>query len=85
MSVSNNGMLIEEEIADKINGMNRLPVSEFKECFPDKKHGYGLMNILTRLRLKYGSEAKLFCEVKDRRTVFTIEIPEQTIRPEVKG
>ena len=79
LSVSNNGMLIEEEMADKINGMNRLPVSEFKECFSDKKHGYGLMNILTRLRLKYGSEAKLFCEVKDRRTVFTIEIPEQTI------
>lgn len=75
LSVTNNGTPIEAEMQDKINRMNDLPVSERKNCFPDKKHGYGVYNILTRLYLKYGEGAALTCEADEEGTTFTIRIP----------
>ena len=69
------GTPIEQSTMDKINHMNELPVSELKECFPDKKHGYGVVNILTRLRLKYGDGAAFYCEAEADGTTCTIKIP----------
>ena len=75
LSVANSGTPIEQSTMDKINHMNELPVSELKECFPDKKHGYGVVNILTRLRLKYGDGAAFYCEAEADGTTCTIKIP----------
>lgn len=75
LSVANNGTPIEQSMMEKINHMNQLPVSELKECFPDKKHGYGVVNILTRLRLKYGDGAAFYCEAEADGTTCTIKIP----------
>lgn len=75
LSVANNGTPIEQSMMDKINHMNELTVSELKDCFPDKKHGYGVVNILTRLRLKYGDGAVFYCEAEADGTTCTIKIP----------
>ena len=75
LSVANNGTPIEQSMMEKINHMNQLPVSELKDCFPDKKHGYGVVNILTRLRLKYGDGAAFYCEAEEDGTTCTIKIP----------
>ena len=75
LSVANNGTPIEQSMMEKINHMNELPVSELKDCFPDKKHGYGVVNILTRLRLKYGDGAAFYCEAEEDGTICTIKIP----------
>ena len=75
LSVANNGTPIEQSMMEKINHMNELPVSELKDCFPDKKHGYGVVNILTRLRLKYGDGAAFYCEAEEDGTTCTIKIP----------
>lgn len=75
LSVANNGTPIEQSMMEKINHMNQLPVSELKDCFPDKKHGYGVVNILTRLRLKYGGGAAFYCEAEADGTTCTIKIP----------
>lgn len=75
LSVANNGTPIEQSMMEKINHMNQLPVSELKDCFPDKKHGYGVVNILTRLRLKYGDGAAFYCEAEADGTTCTIKIP----------
>ena len=75
LSVSNNGTPVECAMMDKINGMNNLPVSELKNCFPDKKRGYGVVNILTRLRLKYGDGAGFYCEAHEEGKTCTIKIP----------
>ncbi len=47
---------MDSEMVDRINSLSDVPVVELKEVFPDKKHGYGVVNIITRLRLKYGDE-----------------------------
>lgn len=75
LSVANNGTPIEQSMMEKINHMNELTVSELKDCFPDKKHGYGVVNILTRLRLKYGDGAVFYCEAEADGTTCTIKIP----------
>lgn len=75
LQVENNGRPADIDMAEKINGMNELPVSELKNCFPDKRHGYGVVNILTRLRLKYGDGAAFFCEPQEEGTICTIRIP----------
>ncbi len=75
LNVYNNGMPIETSMMEKINSMNSMPVSELKNCFPDQKHGYGVVNILTRLRLKYGDGAGLFCRAEEEGTTCTIKIP----------
>ena len=77
LSVSNNGTPIEQSMMKKINEMNLLPVMELKNCFPDKKHGYGVVNILTRLRLKYGCGAAFYCQAEQNGTTCTIKIPEE--------
>ena len=56
LSVYNTGMPMNKDMVEKINGLTHLPISQIKEAFPDKKHGYGVFNILTRLRLKYGEK-----------------------------
>ena len=75
LNVYNNGTPIEESMMEKINKMNTMPVSELKNCFEDKKHGYGVMNILTRLRLKYGDGAGFYCQAQKDGTICTIKIP----------
>jgi hypothetical protein len=75
LSVYNNGTPMEEEMAEKINHMNELPVTELQQTFADKKNGYGVVNILTRLRLKYGDGAAFFCKAEEDGTTCTIKIP----------
>ena len=85
MRVFNNGTPMQEEMVKKINGMNDVPVSALKEYFPDKKHGYGVVNVLTRLRLKYGDGASFTCEADKEGTTCTIKIPGRSGRNDDKG
>ena len=74
-SVYNNGTPMEEQMAEKLNGLSEIPVSKMKDSFEDKKHGYGVINIITRLRLKYGEDVRVFYESDTNGTVCVIQIP----------
>lgn len=76
LEVYNNGTPMEADMVQKINGMNKLPLGEMKNSFPDKRHGYGVVNILTRLRLKYGDGAAFYCKAEADGTTCTIKIPQ---------
>ena len=73
--VYNNGTSMEEETVQKLNDLNELPLSKVKGCFPDKNRGYGLVNIITRLRLKYGDEVRILYHVESEGTSCVIRIP----------
>lgn len=73
--VYNNGKPIEWDIAEKICSLNNTEVTQMGSVVESKEHGYGIVNIMTRLRLKYGDEAKLLCEPVFQGTRFTIKIP----------
>ena len=73
--VYNNGTSMEEETVQKLNDLNESPLSKVKGCFPDKNRGYGLVNIITRLRLKYGDEVRILYHVESEGTSCVIRIP----------
>lgn len=75
LSVYNTGMPMNKDMVEKINGLTHLPISQIKKAFPDKKHGYGVFNILTRLRLKYGDKITYYYETTDASTTCTIKVP----------
>lgn len=75
LSVSNNGTPMDAQMAERINSLKGQSIMEMKEMFPDKKHGYGVANILTRLRLKYGEEVEFGYEVEEDKTTCIIRIP----------
>jgi sensor histidine kinase YesM len=75
VEVYNSGLPMKQEIADQINAMSKKPLLEIKDTFAHKHHGYGIFNILTRLRLKYGEEVGFAYEVEEEGTRCIIWIP----------
>ena len=75
LTVFNNGKAIDQAMAQRINELNDKPISEAKKCFPDQKNGYGVVNVLTRLRLKYGDSVRYLYYAKPDGTLCEIRIP----------
>ena len=76
LTVYNSGIPIAEEMVEKINALNGRPLSEARKLFPkNAKNGYGVSNVLTRLRLKYGEEVLFTYRAEQDGTTCTIEIP----------
>ena len=50
-------------------------IMEIADLFSQKQGGYGIGNVIKRLRLKYGEIVKFYFEVKDGQTICHIEIP----------
>ena len=74
---------MDQKMADKINTLNGQPLSEARKSFLNQKNGYGVINVMTRLRLKYGDETELTYQVlEEEGTLCRIAIP---ILPEDTG
>lgn len=73
--VYNNGTPMEEEICSKVNGLMHMTLAEMKNCFQAKKNGYGIVNIVTRLRLRYMDDI-VFKVIREKDgTAFLIKVP----------
>lgn len=68
LTVANNGTPMHPFMAKRLNELAKAPVPEMKNYFPDKKHGYGIVNIATRLRLKYGEAVSFYYEINNQKT-----------------
>lgn len=78
LTVYNSGTPVAREMAEKINALNGRPLSEARKLFPrNVKNGYGVSNVLTRLRLKYGEEVRFTYRAEADGTTCTIEIPRE--------
>lgn len=75
LTVFNNGTPMSREMVDKINALLKVPIVQLKKSFPDKEHGYGIINIMTRLRLKYGEDVGFGYEVQEDGTKCCILLP----------
>ena len=74
--VFNSGLPMRQEEVEMVNALNGKPLLEIKECFKDKQHGYGIGNVITRLRLKYGEEVQFKYETEENGTRCIIRIPD---------
>lgn len=73
MTVENNGLSIADDWLEALNAMEGLPLETLGKSKQGSDGGYGLMNIVMRLRLKYGDIR--FYYTTGELTVCTIEIP----------
>ncbi len=75
--VYNSGTPMEEEMRRKINELPHMSLAEMKSCFQAKKNGYGVVNIITRLRLNYMDDIVFEVLTKKDGTIFVIKVPGQ--------
>lgn len=73
--IYNNGEQINEEVKNKINNMANMDLNEIKNSFSSKRGGYGIGNIISRLRLKYGNQVEFYYKNEDKGTSCVIKIP----------
>lgn len=74
--VYNNGKPMDQETIGKVDRLMKMPFARMKDCFPDRSHGYGMINIITRLRLKYGEQAQFYYETEEHGTWCRIIVPD---------
>lgn len=75
ITVSNNGEVITQEKMDYINQLETRPVEEITDLFPQSEGGYGIGNVVKRLRLKYENQTRFYFEAEDGWTLCHVEIP----------
>ena len=71
----NSGTPIAPDACEKINGLMQMSIAEMTESFKSKKNGYGLVNVLTRLRLAYEGRVSFYVIAREDGTTFVIRIP----------
>lgn len=75
LTIYNNGTPMREDMKNLLNGLIKLPITEMKNCFPDGQHGYGVVNLVTRLRLQYGEGIRFGYETDETGTWCVIRLP----------
>ena len=75
LTVYNTGKPMDTQTVKNLNSLVGMSVLQMKESFPDRQHGYGIVNIITRLRLKYGEDIQFCYETDERGTKCIIKVP----------
>lgn len=81
MTVENNGEKIAPERLAYLNSLEKMSQEQLEKNAPKGEGGYGLINIVTRLKLNYGDGVR-FYYTSDETTVCTVEIPVQMLGEE---
>lgn len=82
ITIRNNGDVITQEKMDYINQLEGRPVEEIANLFPQSEGGYGIGNVVKRLRLKYEDRTRFYFEAEDGWTICHVEIPANEGRTE---
>lgn len=82
IQVKNNGDLISEESMKKINGLAHAPMTELENFLPKGKGGYGVSNVIKRLRLHYGGNMEFQFKIQEEYTVCRISILMEALKNE---
>lgn len=78
--VKNNGDLITEESLERINHLAQAPMKELEAFSPQGEGGYGLSNVIKRLKLHYGERVEFGFERKEGYTVCCVRIPKEELK-----
>lgn len=75
--VWNNGTPMSMDDIERIRQMYQCDYKEIHSFFRDREGGYGVSNVMGRLRLKYGSAMEYYYETGDEGTLCVIKIPQE--------
>lgn len=78
--VKNNGDLILDEDMERINHLSQAPMKELEAFHPQGEGGYGISNVIKRLRLHYGEAVEFQFEREEAYTVCYVRIPKEALK-----
>lgn len=73
-SVENNGAPIDEENLEKLNSLERVPMDEVDRVIERRQGGFGICNVVKRLRLRYDEKIRFYYRNKEHTTECVIKI-----------
>lgn len=73
-SVENNGTPIKEETLEKLNSMMKMPLEEINQFIKKKEGGFGISNVVKRLRTYYDDQVSMNYIRKEEGTECVIKI-----------
>jgi len=89
--IRNGGKSINENVSCHLNELNEMPLLALSDYImaPDDRHSYGIFNIITRIRLLFGSGYGLWHEIPEEggtEAIFILPLAEtpETYRAKVK-
>ena len=83
-SVENNGESMEEEQIKKMNSLEYLPMEEIDELIKSRNGGYGICNVVKRLRMRYQDKIRFYYVGKENGTECIIKIELGYLKDEVR-
>lgn len=82
IQVVNNGELISEEKMELINQMSYMPMEKLKWHVPEGNGGYGVSNVIKRLRLHYPGQMEFCFKIENECSVCCIRIGMEALKRE---
>lgn len=82
LSVKNNGELMQPDKAEQINRIATEPFDAEEKDLPKEKGGYGIGNVIKRLRLRYQDRIRFCFAIEEGYTVCHIDISMEALKNE---
>ncbi|MDO5423116.1 MAG: histidine kinase [Eubacteriales bacterium] len=79
-SVENNGEPISEEALEKLNCLEHISMEEIDGAIQKRQGGFGVCNVVKRLRMRYGDGTRFYYVRKESGTECVIKIAEDRIQ-----
>lgn len=76
-SIENNGTPVDEKQAELLNKMEAVPMEEVDLLIQKKKGGFGICNVVKRLRMRYDGQIRFYYIRKDEGTECVIKIKKE--------
>lgn len=82
LSVANNGEVIDEQQIIQLNQYQNMNRDEMDRTVQNRQGGYGISNVVRRLRMRYSDKVKFGYTTEDEWTICKIQIALEDIRRE---
>lgn len=79
-TVENNGSLMQEKDIERMNRLETIEISSIDSVVTKSKGGYGVWNVVKRLRLRYQEQIRFYYVVSAHRTTCVIKIKKELMR-----
>lgn len=80
-TVENNGSLMPEKDKERLNRLESVDIDAIDSVVTKAKGGYGVWNVVKRLRLRYQEQIRLYYVVSAHRTSCVIKIKKELMKP----
>lgn len=83
-TVENNGVLMSNKDLERLNRLETVDINSIDSIVTKSKGGFGVWNVVKRLRLRYQEQIRFYYVVSAHRTCCVIKINKELLKPDEK-